>query len=255
VTAAALNQRLRYGLEAGGIDLLADRWRHDEIEVRLTGMAAFAGSASLLNKVRGALGAVLLAAGSPGVRRRAGCDWLRTCAAEVFFGRRQAVRIGDHDSELTKPFVLRAERQSNDLVVGIRVFGIAREWSPAVADALVVGLRHNVRWDDLARDGAWRAPPKIQIAAVRQLTNVATSKVEELPGRAIITFLSPSDVERGQSGILQQIARRLALLAPWHGVEADLVHRELLAALIDNEVRESDPSSAPAFTLGGGSCG
>ncbi len=251
MTAAALDFRLTHGLDDGGLAALAAAWRHDDIAVALAGMAGFAGSPSLLNKVRGALGTVLLAAASPGVLQRRGCDWPQTCAAEVFFGRRRLYRIAGHDSELTKPFVLSAAPDGQDLVIGMRIFGIATDWTAAVSEALVTALRRHVNWALLARDGAWRVPPIVTVVAVTRQVACRPVPIDSLPDRVDVVFRTATDSERGGSGLPALMARRLALVAPWQRVAAGTVHDDSERALAIAAWREGDPSSVAVPARGG----
>lgn len=236
MTGATLDSRLIGGRAATCVHDYTAAWSHDEIEVRLAGMADFADCPSLLNKTRGALGCVLLASASEAVRDRRPCNWTRPCAAEVFFGARPLVRVGDHDSEIAKPFVLAAEAVGADLAIRLRVFGLARDWSGTVAEALVAALRDEVRWHLLARDLARPAPCVTVIEGVRLATLIGLPPPTAAPATAEIAFRTPISAARGDPGrdaglLSAAMARRLALMAPWHQVSAAAIHPALVAAL------------------------
>lgn len=238
MTGAALDQVLLQGRDAIRIADYGTAWSHDDIAVRLAGMADYARCSSLLNKVRGALGQVLLAGGSDAVRARRPCDWTETCAAEVLFGARPRIRIGDHDSEIAKPYVLSAHTTGPDLVIRARVFGHARRWSNAVGLALTTALLGHVRWDRLARDLAPPAARKAVIADVRLESGLGLPASPD-PGEAAtasLTFATPISAERGDPGadpalLCAAMSRRLALIAPWHGLAADAIFPEMAACL------------------------
>lgn len=254
MTGAALDQGLLEGRGDATLADYADAWTHDDICIRLTGMGAFMRCPSLLNKIRGAMGQVLLLGASDPVRDRKPCNWSQTCAAEVFFGARPRVRVGDHDSELTKPYVLWARAEGSVLVIGIRVFGRARAWSGAVCEAMAIALRSHVRWDQLARDLRHPAPHRIAI------TDVGRQGVTGIPvdsGGATtvdLAFATPVSAARGDPSIDRDLiwanlARRLALMAPWHGIAAASIHPALVSSLDGlqveiGEVPAKNPSRA-----------
>ena len=201
--------------------VLAARWREEVIKARLAGMGAYARCPSLLNKVRGALGHVLLEAASEETRRRLPCGWARACAAEVFFGRKPALDEAG-GAEIAKPFVLEAERAGHDLIVRLRVFGMAGEWAREAAAALVAALRGRVRWRDLARDEGLFAPVQATVANIVQeeRRGVEMPPPEE---SARVVFLSPVDAERGSLLndpwlLFERLLARVGMLARWQGL-------------------------------------
>ena len=216
-----LHRRLLWPKEKADIAGLAARWREEVIEVRLGGMAGYARCPSLLNKVRGALGRVLLEAASEETRRRLPCGWARACAAEVFFGKKPVLEEAG-GVEIAKPFVLEAEREGHDLLVRMRVFGMAGAWAREAAAAMVAALRRRVRWRDLARDEGLFAPAE---AAVAQLWQKERRGVEmTVPAGVVrLEFLMPVDAERGSLLddpwlLFERLRARLAMLARWQGV-------------------------------------
>jgi hypothetical protein len=177
---------------------------------------------SLGNKIRGALGTVLLRSASAAARERRPCDWDETCDLEMFFGRRKTVLLGSHASELAKPFVLSAHGLPNgELRIVLRLFGLACDRANAMADALVAALREHVHWSDLARDCGGFLPRLIDPENVA-ITAIGALGVTEPPPAAILIFHTPIDVERANpqakpQQVIVRLMRRLALLTPWQG--------------------------------------
>ncbi len=202
---------------------LAKEWRQEIIEIRMVGMGVFSSSPSLLNKVRGALGAVLLESGSFAVRERRPCDWRTTCAAEVFFGKKPQIKIGPYCSEITKPYVLYARREEQDLVIGMSVFGFACEWIRELTPALLQALQARVRWQDLSKDRNGFIPKKIEILEPYiKLHNPIL--LSEDPKSVEIKFLTPLDAERGGLDsrpylIFERLMLRISMLARWHYID------------------------------------
>lgn len=256
MTGIALDHLLTHGARPGTLADLVAAWRMDEIEIRLAGMAGFAGSPSLGNKLRGALGEVLLMSASKAVRERRSCGWRHTSTAEMFFGRRPLIRLGDHDSEITKPYVFEIFSQNDgSLRIVMRIFGAACARTTAVADALVYALRRSVRWRDLARDGPRFLPNHIEPEAVDMAVNVPV-RCRDAPGSAELVFVTPLDADRGDpttspSLVLERIVRRTALLAPWHGVSLADSYAALVAAAHRIPIADFFPTSVPAPPTGG----
>ncbi len=221
MTANALDNQLLQGAVSGWLHALSQNWRMVEIEVDLPGMAGFTASPSLLNKLRGALGEIFLLSASEAVRMRQPCDRPYTSTAEIFFGRRPQIRLDGFDSEVAKPFVLWATGdRTGKLVLHMRIFGIGCERANAVADALPQAIPA-IKWRELARDVTASFPPKVTISSIRVTERFLL--LDKRPGDAKLLFLSPLDAERGNVAehpelILRRLLRRLALVAPWHGI-------------------------------------
>lgn len=217
----ALHRRLLQPEEDVDIAGLAARWREVVIEARLAGMGAYARCPSLLNKVRGALGRVLLESASEETRRRLPCGWARACAAEVLFGRKPAPDNGG--AEIAKPFVLEAAQRGADLLVRLRLFGMAGEWAREVAQALVAALRGRVRWRDLARDEVLFTPADVAVSDLVQRVCGMDVAAAQPAASLRLEFLTPVDAERGSLVddpwlLFERLLMRLGMLARWQGV-------------------------------------
>ena len=227
----ALNRRLLAPRWSGSFADLAEGWTSAVVEVDLQGMGAFAGVPNLLNKVRGAWGDALLAGASEAVRNGHPCTWSPPCAAEAFFGRKPAIRIGAADSEITKPYVLSAERKGQHLLVRLRIFGFADLWTQPAAHALAEALRARVRWDLLARDDGLFVPKRIEIDDLRVVSDERICL--SLPPEACqVCFLTPLDAERGALDerpclLFERLARRMSMLARWYDLSIETPWHEL----------------------------
>jgi len=217
----------------------ASFWAYEDIEVAIQGMAAFADFEAkrpmewLLIKVRGALGRVLLQSASPGRQAGIGCDWPATCSSEVFFGLRKA--------GIATPWILWAGSEGSALVVRARVFGLSREWAPALADALVIALRTHIPWATLSRDlqtASFSQAPWVEaggLALELRRKSIGGLPAVVPPNGVQISFLTHTPF-RLEKATLQRaggcpipqfdtlgwlgsaLPRRLWSLAPWMGV-------------------------------------
>ena len=239
-----INRRLIEPRDAIGIEALMDRWSVDVVEATVAGCGALNAAPNLLNKVRGAFGEALLAGASERVRARMPCDWRPVCAAEVFFGRKPSITLGDHASEIPKPFVLSCRRAGQDLIVRMTMFGFARDWGQAAALAFVDALRNRVRWFRLARDLSVFVPRRIEIRGLRSVTDVR-AQVIEVPTALRLDFRAPVDAERGSvrddpRTIFRRLIRRVALLARWYDAALNFSARHLDEVLSDFEIEFVD---------------
>ena len=257
MTAWAIDHCLTRSARPGTINDLWAAWRMEEITIALPGMAAFAGSPSLGNKLRGALGNTLLGSASQAVRDRKPCDWSHTSTAELFFGRRPLIRLGDHDSEITPPFVFsHYGHGSGELIVRLIIFGEACGRTAAIADALVFALGNTVKWHKLAKDGP-RFIPKPIVPDSVVVTQPALSEMSaEKDAGFSIVFLTPIDGERGDAQnepalVVERLARRIALVAPWHGVSLQRTFQSLLDELRSVPVQGVEPTSVVSPVVGG----
>ncbi len=224
LSASEFYQRLSNPSECADSATLGERWHFQAIEVCLAGLGAFADLPGLLNKVRGALGNVLLAGASPEVRQGQICRSTPCCAAEVFFAPKPDIDIGFAGlrAQIAKPFVLAAEKYgSRDLLIRMTVFGLAEYWGQAACEALVAALRDQVHWKKLAA-GKYFVPATIDVEAVR-IVDHQLSVPPVCPKECTLSFITPLDSERTKIAdaphrILKKLLVRVALMARWQGV-------------------------------------
>ena len=220
MTGIALNQRLANPSMQTDLRGLADIWVQHRIVLGLIGMGRFSSAPSLLNKVRGALGRVLLQMGSADVGKGRPCIWSDTCAAEGLFGAKPTIRIGAFRGEITKPYRLTQKRKGEDLIVSLDLYGFARVWRHEVKWALLFALREFVDWDLLAKDNGFFVP---------KCVHVSEPVLLEIPiherdcTHVRLLFQSPVDAERGSifqrpDLLFKRLSLRLSMLARWHEV-------------------------------------
>jgi hypothetical protein len=257
VTGHAVNRLLTSGLQEATLAELVDIWRMDRIEISLPGMGNFASSPSLGNKLRGALGRVFMSHASSRVLQRQPCDWQYTSTAEIFFGKRPLIRLGDHDSEIAAPFVFQMRTLSNGaLEVSVNVFGRACERTSSLTDSLIAALCEKVAWHHLAKDHGLFIPMNIKPSHVRVRPVQFSSGNLPLNHDAEITFLTPIDADRGNvsespSMIFNRLARRMALIAPWHGVSLKEALASLDQAASEAKILSTEETSLLTYLTGG----
>lgn len=257
MTSRSLDRMLVEDAAEGGIYDLAARWTSDLIEIRLDRMGAFARSPSIGNKLRGALGEVMLASASEAVRSRRPCDRIATSTAEFLFGHRPSIVLGRCASEIAKPFVMSFRaRRDGQLVICVRVFGLARARTPAIADALLIAVERRVLWDVLAKDGYSAAPQLVRVRDV-STSSEETATFERYSSESIdLVFDTPIDAERGNVAnqphhLFERIIRRLALLAPWQGASLRDEFTQLLNASAEVDIQPEDDDERDASLIGG----
>lgn len=255
MTGLALNNRLLHPTRRTDFFGLLVDWQQDVIELQLAGMAAFCSAPAVLNKVRGALGNILLESGSQSVRDRRPCDWSPPCAAEVFFAKKPQIQIGPYFSEITKPYVLSLGQKGQDLVVRMRVFGFARKWTREVVPALVQALNSRVQWRQLAGKSKTFVPSNIEVSAPRTVL----AHPIELPAKTNsvrLEFQTPLDAERGTFHskphlIFERLTGRAIMLARWHEIEIDVPWKHLQQIWLACDY-QPDTQSLTSFTKYGG---
>ncbi len=188
---------------------LASEWRDGTVRLRLPRCRAPDGLGAHLR--RSFLGA-LAAGASDEARRNLPCPWDPPCALDVFL--REQMR-GPRGDGLPKPYVIFFTAQGQDLVVELRVFGMACGWLDTAAEAMVAGLRDILPWQRVAG----HAPPVI---SHRQVALQHGVTVRRAPARIGLEFLSPVDIsgtrqDPGRS-IVSRIIRRVSAVSRWQGM-------------------------------------
>lgn len=193
---------------------LAGLWRDTEVTLIVAPVATCAAGfgAHLRRSFLGALGA----GASPAARAGRPCSWDPPCALDVFL--REQLRSGGDG--LPKPYVLTWRQQGAVLAVTLRVFGTARDWFPAAAEALAAGLTGILPWTQAITDQ--RTPPMIHSRLLE-----SPMPIRALPtGPLVLRFESPMDDSGANpretrdlgSRVLSRAVRRIDALARWQGV-------------------------------------
>jgi hypothetical protein len=216
----SLVERLAHPPHRVRLDELRDRWFAVRIGVQVPGYGALACDMGALRKIRGALGAVLLRSASEEVRSGLPCPWDPPCACDVLF--REQLRSGGRHG-LPKPWVLSADRQGQDLIVTLTLFGFAADWAPAVSAALVEALVGEVRWATV-QPALFLPRASVEAVAVRELPPIALIPA---PPAVEIDLVTPLDAESVDArdrpdSILGRLGRRVSMLAAWQGCLVDV---------------------------------
>ena len=183
------------------------------IAVRLAGLAAAATEPALIGRLRGALGDVLMATASPQAIAGEPCPWSPPSTYEALFRKQGRMTPG---TDFPSPWVLSAQAtRGGDLDVVLTLFGIAIEWAPAAADALVEVVSRRIEWRALVH-GFVPAP----VVTRRRLAAVAVG-TGPAPAALTLDFLTPLAITAGDAGenpvpAFTSLGWRLEGLARWH---------------------------------------
>ena len=127
---------------------------------------------------------------------------------------------------LPKPFLTLADAEDDDLLAGLRVFGLATEWMPAVEHAFVDALRHRLPWHRVGVD-----PPRLAERFLETCEGIPAQP--PAPGAAVLHWITPYDAEnldprKNPQSILTRLHRRLTGMALWHDTTLDPLDPETL---------------------------
>lgn len=200
------------------LDRLAEAWSAAVVEAVVPGHGALAGDLVVMNRIRGALGAVLMEQASAEALAGRPCPWSPPCALDVLF--REQARLGKHG--LPKPWVLALDARGFDLVVRVTLFGYAIDWAGVAAHALVAALRGRIDWRERAPD-LFLPAPQVERLEVREVSPPLVP-----PPRPLVTldFITPLDAAGDDpldrpATVIGRLARRVDLLVRWMGFAID----------------------------------
>jgi hypothetical protein len=211
------------------IDLAAfvGRLQARRIRLRIAGAANASSEPALVGRLRGALGDVLMQTASPQAVAGHPCPWNPPSAFEVLFRKQGRMTPG---TDFPSPWVMAAQPRRGNLEVSLTLFGIACEWAPAAAEALVEACQR-IDWRAAARGFV----PAVSIIDRRVEASVpppipATTSLE-------LEFLSPlvvssRDAAENAVSAFASLGFRLEGLARWHGFTLDKTDWTSLAALL-----------------------
>lgn len=208
---------------------LFDTWFDQTVWVSLEGVGRLAENVEFLNHLRRSLGGGLGRSASPESQAGKPCPWEPPCAFDVLF--REQLRNGQIG--LPKPYIVLTETSGPDLHAGVRVFGLATDWMPAVEQALIIGLREILPWAKLGLD-------------TPQILNrwVETQQSEALPTApdiCLLQWITPLDAEKHNAesdpaSVIRRIVTRVKGMAVWHDSALDLCAATVEKAWIDRLV-------------------
>jgi hypothetical protein len=221
----AIGRFLRRPAEAVDLDGFVARLEARRIRLRLDALAPAAVDPALAGRLRGALGDVLARTASPEAVAGRPCPWDPPCAFEALFRKQGRMTAG---TDFPSPWVIAVTPRRGCLDVALTVFGIAREWAPAAAEALVEACR---RID-------WRAAAGVFVPAMQVLDRrVEDAWLPDLPaGTGLeLDFVSPLAISGGDpreapAAAFTSLGLRLEGLARWHGLTLAPVDWRAVAA-------------------------
>lgn len=194
-------------------DFLAASWFDQTVQLRLGGVGS-----SCPSDIGGHVRRSFLGALSPGAseaaRARAPCTWDPPCALDVFC--REQLRGAKGDG-MPKPFIIQTQVDAADLLVSLRVFGMANDWFMCAVEALSTGLSTILPWSRLY-PGRTEPPPvrARHITTSPPLTRPPTSAV-------VLDFVSPADISGkdfhgAPHTLLTRMLRRVDAVSRWNGL-------------------------------------
>lgn len=191
---------------------LAAAWADQTMVLRLTGAgrASFSIGGHLRRSFLGALGK----AASPEAASGQPCLWEPPCAFDVF-GREQL--RGATGDGLPKPYAIGVWTEGRDLIVTLRVFGMANDWAMAAFEAMSAGVRTILPWRREVR--GLSAPPPVadRRIEIHHIPSVVA------PHAVRVVLLSPMDISGGDpisnpATILSRAIRRADAVSRWNGL-------------------------------------
>ncbi len=235
-----LTQRLLDPAVTQSLGDLMGSWFQVQIAATVPGFGGLAGDLTLLRRVRGGLGRVLMEGASDEALAGRPCPWQPPSALDLFF--REQGRIGAHG--IPKPFILGTADDAGDLIVTLTLFGFAADWCPILSHALAATLRHRIDW---AAPGA-RMPP----ATIGPLTLAVHQGLDQdwaldprmPPADYHLDFITPMNGEgddpiQRPATIIARLARRVEGLARWQdtAIADDWAHLARLWSNLDYDTR------------------
>jgi hypothetical protein len=209
------------------LEKLAEHWIVATVEATVPGHGALARDLILMNRIRGALGRMLMAGASAAAIAGKPCPWVPPCALDLLF--REQVRIeGRHG--IPKPWALALDRRGFDLIVRITLFGFAIDWAGVVGHGLATALREHIDWKE-------RAPglflPKAEVARL-DIKEASGALAPRPRSSVVMEFVTPLDAAGDDpldrpASVIGRLARRIDLIARWMDVEIAADWRELAA--------------------------
>ncbi len=196
------------------VDRLAMQFYVQTVTLRLRNVGHIDQLALCGHARRSYLGALGRAASSS-ARQKLPCPWDPPCALDVF--RREQLRTrGDG---LPKPYLLFATAQGADMLLHLRVFGMANDWFPSAIDGLIVGLREILPWQKLDRN--IRACPQLVDRFIRVEETVETRQASSLRLSLNNVEITDSDPLNEPHKLMGRLMRRVDGVSRWCGVALD----------------------------------
>lgn len=143
------------------------------------------------------------------------CMWDPPCALDVFC--REQLR-GARGDGLPKPYVIEYHLDGIDLIVTLRVFGMANDWFMAASEAMVAGIRTILPWEKLIA-GRKYAPHILS----RQVQSIPLAEMPKSMRAVRLVFTSPTDIGGSEPlahphRFLSRLLRRVDGMSRWNGL-------------------------------------
>ncbi len=204
---------------------LCETFETTSVDIHCSGAAQLAANPAIGGRVRGALGKQLELSASPGALAGTGCDWRAPCALDLLFVTHGHLTAG---MEIPRPWALAILPRGDDLLVSLRLFGLAGNWAGEIADALVRALRQGLR-RLTPRETGLRIIDR-QIISQRGVAGVCP------PGHSLmLETLTPLSLRHDRhthadpGALVKSLGNRASGLARWHGVALALDSAALVA--------------------------
>ena len=202
--------------------LLAE-FRFVAVAVRIPGAVELLSSPAHIGKIRGALGEALMETASPAVRAGGRCIWDPPCAYAVLWQPEGELRPG---KPMPAPYVIETDAFGNDLVITLKLAGMAGDYLGEVGDALLRALRRGL---------SIRGPKRLEPADRTYAEHVGL-RDPEIDSQATLEFQTPlllrnaGEAHIEPSAVLRTMIHRADGLARWCGIQLDVDFPALLEA-------------------------
>lgn len=223
---------------------LAALWRVENLSVHVPGYGGLASDLWTLHRFRGALGTALARGASPAALRGEPCPFLPPCGFSLFHGKVDWAS-GAQD---IRPLVLTMDNLAGDLVLGVRLYGMACDWAPEFRAAMVAacaagldgggGTRHPL---PVSQAESWPGElPRVPLESAALHLTTLTPLVQKDGGAARPRLVLTS--------LIAASLRRISQLAQVHGVDTGWT-RPMMAAfaqsVAEGAVDQTRPSQFP----------
>lgn len=204
---------------------IASGWFEQTVTYRLQNAAA-ANITGLGGHLRRSFLGSLARGASSAAMNNQPCSWDPPCGLDIFL--REQFR-GARGDGLPKPYVIFSDIDGADLLVSLRVFGLANDWFNLAAEAMLDGMRQILPWQRLT--GSAMAP-----VTDRGVVQLAGLHIPDPAEFMALEFTAPVDVAgKGgpvESSLLSRLLRRIDGLARWQGLALSADYAKLVSGQI-----------------------
>lgn len=204
--------------------------RSVNITVTIDDLAPLARHPALLFKLRGALGAQLMAGAcetaSGGFGTGMACSCRPVCPSWLMFATLPLARPNAPGETIAKPYVLAAYAKDRKLCVRLTLFGFASGHAEAARTAFVAACSRGLPWSLLAADVGVTLLPNQPVVVETGIRPVEVQNPSRHRGGAALRFVTGLEVNTRTQPLLpgdlfDWTASRVRGLAPWFGHASD----------------------------------